>query len=154
MCVELARASDIASLVELRLAYLEEDHGPLAPDAAAILAGRLPGYFRAHLGRDLFCCVAREGARIATCAFLLIVEKPPGPAFMNGRTGTVLNVYTRPEYRRRGLGRRMMARLIEEARAREVCALSLKATDAGQPLYRSVGFVDDVNKYHPMKWNP
>ncbi len=154
MYVELAGASDIAALVELRLAYLAEDHGPLDPGVAAALAERLPDYFRAHLGRDLFCCVAREEGRIVACAFLLIVEKPPSPAFMNGRTGTVLNVYTRPEYRRRGLGRRVMARLIGEARARELCTLDLKATDAGRPLYISVGFTDDVNKYHPMKWNP
>lgn len=154
MNIEMARASDIESLVELRLAYLEADHGTLDAPTAEALVDALPAYFEAHLNRDLFCFLAREGERVAACAFLLIVEKPPSPAFMTGRTGTVLNVYTRPEYRRVGLARRVMARLIEEARAMGVCAMNLKATDAGYALYRSIGFADDINKYHPMKWKP
>ena len=153
MTVELAHAPDIDALVELRLAFLEADHGPLGADAAAALADALPAYYRAHLDRDLFCYVTRTGDGIAACAFLLVVEKPPSPAFMTGRTGTVLNVYTRPEYRRRGIARRVMQRLIEDARAMDICTMNLRATDAGYPLYRSVGFVDDVNKYHSMKWN-
>lgn len=153
MIIELAQREDIGALVELRLAYIEADHGPLEADVKAELAGRLPFYFQAHLGRDLFCCVARVDGIIAACAFLLTVEKPPSPAFMNGRTGTVLNVYTRPEYRRRGLARRVMEHLIEETRQRDICVMNLKATDMGQPLYRSVGFVDDIDKYHPMKWS-
>ena len=150
--IELARPSDIDALVALRLAYLEADHGALDAETAAALARALPGYFRDHLGRDLFCYVARDGAEIAACAFLLVVEKPPNLSFMNGRTGTVLNVYTRPEYRRRGLARDVMRRLIDDARVLELSVIDLKATDAGVPLYRSVGFTDDVNKYHPMQW--
>ena len=60
--IELARPSDIDALVLLRLAYLEADHGALDAETAAALARALPGYFRDHLGRDLFCYVARDGA--------------------------------------------------------------------------------------------
>ena len=81
-------------------------------------------------------------------------EKPPSPAFINGKTGTVLNVYTRPEYRRRRLARRVVDRLIECARAMDLSVIDLKGTDAGYPLYRAAGFTDDVNKYRPMKWRP
>lgn len=151
--VEPARAGDIEALAALRIAYLEEDSGALGADAADIAAG-LPAYFAAHLNRDLFCFVARDAGRIAACACLLVVEKPPSPAFPNGRTGTVLNVYTRPEYRRRGLARRVMRRLIDEARALELSAVSLKATEAGRPLYRGLGFTDDAGKYSPMTWRP
>ena len=39
-------------------------------------------------------------------------------------------------------------------RALELSAVSLKATEAGRPLYRGRGFADDAGKYSPMTWRP
>lgn len=50
-----------------------------------------------------------------SCCFLLITEKPANPSFVSGRTGTVLNVYTKPEYRRLGIARSLMRELLAEA---------------------------------------
>ena len=151
MNVERARASDTDALVRLRLAYLREDNGVLsAEDADAVRQG-LPGYFRAHLEKDLLVFVAREEGEIVSCAFLLLVEKPMSPAFINGKTGIVLNVYTQPAFRHRGYAKEVMARLIEEARAQGLYVLELKATEEGYPLYRSVGFAEDESKYRPMR---
>ena len=92
MNVEKAVLEDTEALVSLRVSYLTEDRGSLdARDLAAVKRG-LPGYFRAHLNRDLFVYVIRDGQTIVSCAFLLIVEKPMSPAFINGRTRMVLNV--------------------------------------------------------------
>ena len=153
MDIELALPQDIETLTALRLAFLREDFGTLDPQVESAIVQALPGYLREHLNRDLFCFVAREGQTIAATAMLLVTVKPPSPAFINGRTGTVLNVYTRPEYRRRGLARRVMERLREYARAADLSVVNLKATDAGYPLYLSVGFTDEMSKYHPMQWN-
>ena len=94
----------------------------------------------------------RDGEDIVSCAFLLIVEKPMSPAFINGKTGTVLNVYTRPAYRHKGYAGMIMKELISDARKMDLCTIELKATDEGYSLYRAAGFEDDVSKYHPMKW--
>lgn len=153
MDIERASIADIDVLTELRLAYLREDFGALDPQVESTIVQALPVYFREHMNRDLFCFVAREGRTVAAVAMLLVIEKPPSPAFINGRTGTVLNVYTRPEYRRKGLGRRVMERLREYARAADLSVVNLKATDAGHPLYLSVGFKDEASKYRPMQWN-
>ena len=131
MNAEKAGTDDIEVLVKMRLNYLLEDNGSLDAQDLAAIKRDLPGYFQAHLGKDLFVYVIRDGQNIVSCAFFLIVEKPMSPAFINGRTGMVLNVYTCPSYRRKG------------------CA---KATEDGYPLYRSVGFMEDDSKYHRMKW--
>ena len=154
MQVERATVRDIDGLVDARVAYLTEDHGILSESDEAAIRDGLPGYFTAHLNKDLFCHVIRDGEMIVSCAFLLVVEKPMSPAFLNGRTGTVLNVYTRPSSRRRGYARAVMEALLGDARAMGLCVVELKATDDGYPLYRSVGFEDDVSKYHCMKWKP
>lgn len=53
-----------------------------------------------------------------------------------------MNVYTRKEYRRKGVAALMVKELIEEARRRGVTEISLDATDAGRPLYETLGFVE------------
>jgi GNAT superfamily N-acetyltransferase len=52
-------------------------------------------------------------------------------------------VLTGPEYRRRGLARRLMERAIDYAAAREAAWIKLDATDMGRPLYLQLGFEDE-----------
>lgn len=152
MHVERASTADIDELVGLRVAYLTEDNGALdESDEQAIRSG-LPGYYGAHLGNDLHAYVIREERRIVSCAFLIVVEKPMSPAFISGRTGIVLNVYTRPDCRRRGYAKQVMEALLTGARELGLSVVELQATDDGYPLYLSVGFADDESKYHRMKW--
>ena len=151
MKTEKAEIRDISALIELRLEYLHEDNGYLDEYEIEQIRNGLPAYFNSHLGKDLFCYVMRNGDEIASCAFLLLVEKPMSPAFLSGKTGTVLNVYTRPAYRHKGYAKMVLEALLADAKQMELCVLELKSTDAGYPLYRSLGFADDVSKYHPMK---
>ena len=147
-----AGIGDISDLVRMRAAYLKEDHGGLSESDERILRRDLPGYYRKHLNQDLHVYVIREGGTIVSCAFLLVTEKPMSPSFINGKTGTVLNVYTDPSARRKGYARTVMKALLAEAEQMELSAVELQATEDGYPLYRSVGFTDDVSKYHRMKW--
>ena len=153
MEAEKARNTDIDSLVELRIRYLQEDFGGLSDNDMDAIKNNLPGYFLSHLGKDLFCYVIRSGEKIVSCAFLLIIEKPMSPAFINGKTGTILNVYTLPDFRHKGYAGMIMKQIIADAKEMELCTIDLKSTDAGYSLYRSVGFRDDVSHYHFMKWN-
>lgn len=143
---------DIDALVEMRLAYLLEDNGSLLDEEIAAIRADLPSYYREHLGKDLVVFVMREGRDIVSSAFLLEIDKPMSPAFLNGRTGTVLNVYTRPSHRRQGYARLLMKALLAEAKRRNLSVVDLKATEDGYALYQSVGFGDDHSKYHNMKW--
>ncbi|MBQ6510157.1 MAG: GNAT family N-acetyltransferase [Flexilinea sp.] len=152
MTAEYAGISDIDDLVKMRLSFLREDRGFLEDAEAEAIQKSLPGYFRTHLDRDLFVYVVRESQSIVSCAFLLIVEKPMSPAFINGRTGIVLNVYTCPPFRQKGFAGKIIRKLLDDAKEKELSVVELKSTDAGYPLYRAAGFRDDDSKYHPMKW--
>lgn len=152
MKVDKARLEDINALVEMRLGYLSEDNGGLDDHVTRTIENDLPDYFREHLNKDLFVYVICEEKIIVSCAFLLVVEKPMSPAFINGKTGIVLNVYTCPQYRNRGYARMIMETLLAEARERRLSDIELKATKDGYALYRSVGFKDDQSKYRLMKW--
>ena len=52
-----------------------------------------------------------------------------------------MNMYTHPDYRRRGIALHILSLLVETAQARGVTAISLEATDMGRPLYERFGFV-------------
>ncbi|MDE6849446.1 MAG: GNAT family N-acetyltransferase [Ruminococcus sp.] len=89
--------------------------------------------------------------RIVSCCFLLLSEKPANPDFINGRTGIVMNVYTKPECRRKGIAGRIMNVLISDAKEMKLDFVELKSTDCGYNLYKSVGFKEIRSKYHNMK---
>ena len=151
--VEKANTRDIDELVDLRLAYLTEDHGALDEKEAGIIRSGLPGYFEEHLDKDLHIFVIREEDRIVSCAFLLLIEKPMSPSFLNGRTGTVLNVYTCPDSRRKGYAGMIMDSLTAEAERLHLSRLDLKSTQDGYDLYRSAGFEEDRSGYRLMEWH-
>lgn len=96
--------------------------------------------------------MARKEQEIVACAFLLVMEKPMSPAFITGKTGMVLNVYTKPESRHNGYARKLMNMLLEDAVRMNLSSVELKATNEGYPLYKFLGFKDVNSKYHLMKW--
>jgi GNAT superfamily N-acetyltransferase len=147
-----ATVADIGALEQLRMDYLKEDFGELTNEQKEMLLAEIDPYLRWHLGTGLMVFVARDDeAGIVSCAWLLLIEKPPSPRFPHGRTGTLFNVYTAPEFRRRGLASRVMGALIEDARIRHLDLLELNATEDGYPLYRSLGFRNAHEKHRAMR---
>ena len=64
------------------------------------------------------------------------------PTYHNptGRKGYIMNMYTRPEYRRKGIAFHTLDLLIQDARKKGITFVSLEATTAGRPLYEKYGF--------------
>lgn len=151
MIFEKATVQDICTLTELRIAYLQEDIGQITDADLELMNSSLPSYYEKHLNKNLMAYVVRDEVGIVSCAFLLIVEKPMSRSFFTGKTGTVLNVYTKPEYRKKGYAKKLITMMLEDAKAEGVSVIELKATEDGYSLYKSVGFEDVVAKYHNMK---
>ncbi len=64
------------------------------------------------------------------------------PTYHNptGRKAYIMNMYTRPEYRRKGIAFQTLDLLVLDARKKGITAVSLEATAAGRPLYEKYGF--------------
>jgi GNAT superfamily N-acetyltransferase len=65
---------------------------------------------------------------------------PGSPDDPNACRGIVINVYTDPAFRRRGIARRLMDTLIAWCRAEGFGGIALHATVHGRPLYEQLGF--------------
>ena len=65
------------------------------------------------------------------------------PTFHNptGEKAYIMNMYTKPEYRRKGIAFKTLDLLVAEAKKKGISAISLEATDMGKPLYLKYGFV-------------
>lgn len=65
---------------------------------------------------------------------------PRGDAFAKGKHGIVLNVFTEPEWRRRGLARLLMEEILGWARVEQLDRLMLHASIEARRLYEQLGF--------------
>jgi len=98
-------------------------------------------YYPKHLNTDFFAALVEDdGGKIGSTVFLAISEKPANLSFPTGRTGTILNVLTYPEYRRQGCATLALSRIIDEAKRQNLSYLELSASEMGKPLYARLGF--------------
>nr|WP_184176640.1 GNAT family N-acetyltransferase [Micromonospora parathelypteridis] len=78
---------------------------------------------------------------LAACVIGVIEYRLGGPLNPSGVIGYVFNAVTDPGYRRRGYARACMEGLLSWYHQRGVTLVELKASEAGEPLYRALGFV-------------
>ena len=136
-----ATSTDIPTLVNHRRWMFEEmaalrgasaDEGEMAEVYSRYLAQHLGGLIRAW--------VVEEGGKIIASGAVLFYDWPPRPKDLTGRGALLHSVYTAPEYRRQGLARRIMQTMIDVCRELGLRTITLHASDAGRPLYESLGF--------------
>jgi GNAT superfamily N-acetyltransferase len=83
---------------------------------------------------------AEQDGRIIAGAGVIVARWLPMPDEPALARATVLNVYTEPAFRNRGLARRLMHTVIDWCRAQGLASVQLHASDAGRPLYEALGF--------------
>ena len=81
-----------------------------------------------------------ENGEVIATAGILFIEMPPSYNNPTGIRGYITNMYTAPEYRRKGIATSMLSRLMDEAKARSVNRICLRASDLGRPVYEKFGF--------------
>src|SRR5262245_55672462 len=108
-------------------------------ESSAPLLGRglADGSYRGWLAEVNSSVVAGGG--------IVILDFQAHPIDPRPRRAFVVNMYTDPAHRRRGLARRLMETMIAWARAEGHATLYLHASDEGRGLYESLGF-DPTNE--------
>ncbi|MBX3027318.1 GNAT family N-acetyltransferase [bacterium] len=136
-----ATVADAAVVAHHRVAMFRDMNALGAADGAMLetasrrhLAAALAdGSYRGWVLEDADGVVAGGG--------LMLRSLLPRPGYLEGgMEGYVLNVYTEPTHRRRGLARRLMAAILAWCDAARVSRVSLHASDDGRALYAALGF--------------
>ena len=84
--------------------------------------------------------LALDNEKVIGCASLSYICIMPTFDHPTGTRAHLMNVYTKAEYRRNGISKKMVEMLIDEAKEKGVTEISLDATEMGRPLYETLGF--------------
>jgi len=71
---------------------------------------------------------------------IVLADWPGYPGENHAARAWIVNMYTEPGARRRGVAKRLMQAMIEWCRIKGFRAVSLHASSAGRPLYETMGF--------------
>lgn len=134
---QAAGAQDIAAVRALFETYAAALGVDLCFQNFALELASLPGDYAPPRGRLLLAL--RDDAALGCVALrpLAVADRS------SGSVGEVKRLYVEPEARGRGIGRRLVAALLDEARTigyRELWLDTLQSMAEAQSLYRSVGF--------------
>lgn len=144
MIVRQAEIADIPALVHLRMALFCEVGELARPDEDPALWEATSAYFRAAQadGSARSWLVEVEGEAVA-CGTLALFVRPPYPGNLAGREAYLLNMYTLPAWRKRGMASALLDAMAAHARAQRLGKLWLHASEQGRPLYERLGFVSN-----------
>jgi GNAT superfamily N-acetyltransferase len=143
---------DSSLFIKLRLDFIYEFHKDVDEMEKNKLETELKIYFEKHIDNNDFIGVICEyDEKVISTAYLVIDEWPPNRKFINGKIGTLLNVFTYPEYRKNGYGTSVLKKIIEEAKKQNVSIIDLLATDDGENVYRKLGFIETEDKSMRLK---
>ena len=153
MQIRKATINDLNLLIRLRIDYLLDEGKLKSIEDKNVLEGKLRSYFGKWIPIDGFVAyIAEKEKDVLSTAFLSIVERPPRMASTSYLIGTIYNVFTYPQHRRKGIATSVMQKIIEEAGLLGVAKIDLLATNDGKHLYEKIGFQD--SKYTPMWIKP
>lgn len=145
--IKKATKNDIEELMSVRLEMLREVNNlPDDVEFGKTLVDSSKDYFlngdqTTILASDS-CCDGKE-RKIIGCASISYITIMPTFDHPTGKRAHLMNVYVNKNYRRQGIAQKMIKLLIEEAKSRGVTEISLDATEAGRPLYKSLGFSEN-----------
>lgn len=112
--------------------YTVEDVDGMEPAYAA--------YLEKYFGDTIQAWVIEAEGRVVASGAILIQQWSPRPGDLTGESALLHSIYTEPNYRRRGLARQITQALVTACREIGYKTISLHASQAGRPLYESLGF--------------
>ena len=140
--IRIATNDDIELLMSSRLEMLKVVNNlPADYEYSEEIVRESRDYF---LNGDHITVLAIDDGKVIGCASMSFMWIMPTFSHPTGRRAHLMNVYTRSEYRRQGIARKMVNMLIDETWKRGATEISLDATTMGRPLYESLGFTNST----------
>ena len=140
MKIRCATSEDIDVLVDARLRFNDE----LYP-AYHVRNETLATQFRSYLplaieSGDFIGVLGYVDEDLVSTVYLVTRDMPANSFMPHGRYGTLLNVFTFPQYRGQGYGKQAVEATIAKAREIGLEVIDLEATAMGRGLYENIGF--------------
>ena len=133
---------EITTFIGMRIQQLREEGAKEEID----LVPALREYYMRHMADGTFVSwLAWDGENIIGTSGMSFVEKPPYFGCPSGKMGLLSSMYTNPKYRRMGIARELLSRVVNDAREYGCGTIQITASDMGVKLYADFGFVHNGN---------
>ena len=133
---------DLEVFMDIRIGQLREEGAKEDID----LAPALRDYYIRHMADGTFVSwLAMDGDRIIGTSGMSFVEKPPYFGCPSGKIGLLSSMFTDPDYRRRGIAKTLLSKVVDEARTYGCGTVQITASDMGVLLYTDFGFKKNGN---------
>lgn len=135
-------AEDVDAFIAVRIRQLREEGAKEQID----LTGALRQYYEKHMADGtFFSWIALDGGEIVGTSGMSVVEKPPYFGCPTGKIGLLSGMFTHPAYRRQGIARELLSRVVADAKNAGCGTVQITASDMGVKLYTAFGFVHNGN---------
>ena len=144
MKIEYKRLTEkeLSTFIDMRIKQLREEGAKEEID----LVPALKQYYTRHMADGTFVSwLALDGNRIIGTSGMSFVEKPPYFGCPSGKMGLLSSMFTDSNYRRRGIAKELLSRVINDAREYGCGTVQITASDMGVKLYSNFGFVHNEN---------
>ena len=132
--------SDIAEIARQRRRMCE-DMNYTDANALSLMESATAEYLKKAIPEGSFrAWLACDNGRVVAGGAVVISPWPAHAYELECRRATILNVYTEPGYRRRGIARRIMETMIAWCKKEGFARVTLHASDDGRHFYESLGF--------------
>lgn len=138
--IRVATANDVSEILRQRRAMYEDMEYRDAETLAAMVSISTDYLITALSDGSFRAWFALTGDCVVGGGAIVISPWPAHPYDLECRRATILNVYTYPQNRRRGIARRIMQTMIDWCKREGFARVTLHASPDGRHLYESLGF--------------
>ena len=136
-----ATINDITELVRLRIEFMKEAIKIDNNYDDKLIERVLSEYFNNNIQNGSFIAwLAVCGDRIIGTSGLCFYTRPPSYKNISGKAAYIMNMYTDPQYRHRGIASTLFENTVLEAKSLGYKKICLNATQMGRSLYIKFGF--------------
>jgi ribosomal protein S18 acetylase RimI-like enzyme len=139
--IRRATVQDIEEIAKLRLELIKELGEVRSEQEEALILTATREYLEEALSSNEFISyLALANHQVISVSGMVLFKRPPFLENLKGLKAYILNMYTNPPYRGKGLAKKLLENCMEECKKIGVKRIWLHASDDGIPLYKNMGF--------------
>jgi predicted acetyltransferase len=136
-----ATVDDTSTLVENRILFALEISGGQDEEVIQALREQMTTYLlKATADNSFISFIAKSNGIVAGIGSMHVRELPGNFKNPSGKWAYIMNMYTIPAFRRKGVCKNILNMLVEEGKQYGITGFDLHATAEGELVYRQNGF--------------